>query len=48
MEFAIKKSETMFTIFEEEHPFIVLWFHCLQLIRIENEVEKLLALLKDM
>lgn len=28
-EFAIKKSEAVFTIFEEGHPFIVTWSHCL-------------------
>lgn len=30
----------MFTIFEEEHPFIVTWFHYLQLMRIENAEER--------
>ena len=40
-EFAIKKSETVFTIFEEEHPFLVTWSHYLQLMRIENEDERL-------
>lgn len=39
-EFAIKKSETVFTIFEEEHPFLVTWSHYLQLMRIENEDER--------
>lgn len=39
-EFAIKKSETVFTIFEEEHPFVVTWSHYLQLMRIENEDER--------
>ena len=27
-------SETLFTIFEEEHPFIVTWSHYLQLMKI--------------
>ena len=39
-EFANKKSETVFTIFEEEHPFVVTWSHYLQLMRIENEDER--------
>lgn len=39
-EFAIKKSETVFTIFDEEHPFVVTWSHYLQLMRIENEDER--------
>ena len=39
-EFAIKKSETVFTIFEEEHPFLGTWSHYLQLMRIENEDER--------
>ena len=39
-EFAIKKSETVFTIFDEEHPFLVTWSHYLQLMRIENEDER--------
>ena len=39
-EFAIKKSETVFTIFDEEHPFVVTWSHYLQLMRIENAEER--------
>lgn len=37
--FAIQKSETVFSFFEKEPPFIVSWSHYLQLMRIENETE---------
>lgn len=39
--FAIEKSETVFRFFEKEPPFIVLWLHYLQLMRIENEAERI-------
>lgn len=35
--FAVEKSETVFSLFEEKPPFIVSWSHYLQLMRIENE-----------
>lgn len=38
--FAVEKSETVFSFFEEEPPFIVSWSHYLQLMRIENEDER--------
>lgn len=38
--FAVKKSETVFSLFEEKPPFIVSWSHYLQLMRIENEDER--------
>ncbi len=38
--FAIEKSETVFSFFEKEPPFIVSWSHYLQLMRIENEAER--------
>ena len=38
--FAIEKSETVFSLFEEKPPFIVSWSHYLQLMRIENEDER--------
>lgn len=38
--FAIEKSETVFSLFEKEPPFIVSWSHYLQLMRIENEAER--------
>ncbi len=38
--FAVEKSETVFSFFEEKPPFIVLWSHYLQLMRIENEDER--------
>lgn len=38
--FAIEKNETVFSFFEKEPPFIVSWSHYLQLVRIENEVER--------
>lgn len=38
--FAIEKSETVFSFFEKEPPFIVSWSHYLQLMRIENEAKK--------
>ena len=38
--FAIEKSETVFSLFEEKPPFIVSWSHYLQLMRIENENER--------
>jgi predicted nuclease of restriction endonuclease-like (RecB) superfamily len=38
--FAVEKSETVFSFFEEEPPFIVSWSHFLQLMRIENEDER--------
>ncbi len=38
--FAIEKSETVFSLFEKEPPFIVSWSHYLQLMRIENEDER--------
>lgn len=34
-------SETLFPIFDEERPFVVTWSHYLQLMRIENEEERL-------
>jgi hypothetical protein len=36
--FAIEKSETVFSFFEKEPPFIVSWSHYLQLMRIEKDV----------
>ena len=33
-------SETVFSLFEKEPPFIVSWSHYLQLMRIENEAER--------
>lgn len=39
-EFALKKSQTVFTIFEQEEPFKVSWSHYLQLMRIDNEAER--------
>lgn len=33
-------SETVFSLFEKEVPFIVSWLHYLQLMRIENEAER--------
>lgn len=33
-------SETVFSLFEKETPFIVSWSHYLQLMRIENEAER--------
>ena len=33
-------SETVFSFFEKEPPFIVSWSHYLQLMRIENEAER--------
>ncbi len=38
--FAVEKSETVFSLFEEKQPFIVSWSHYLQLMRIENEDER--------
>ena len=38
--FAVEKSETVFSLFEERPPFIVSWSHYLQLMRIENEDER--------
>ena len=38
--FAVEKSETVFSFFEEKPPFIVSWSHYLQLMRIENEDER--------
>ena len=38
--FAVEKSETVFSLFEEKPPFIVSWSHYLQLMRIENEDER--------
>ena len=38
--FAVEKSETVFSLFEEKPPFIVSWSHYLQLMRIENENER--------
>lgn len=38
--FAVEKSETVFSIFENELPFGVSWSHYLQLMRIENEDER--------
>ena len=38
--FAVEKSETVFSFFEEEPPFIVSWSHYLQLMRIENKDER--------
>lgn len=38
--FAVEKSETLFSLFEEKPPFIVSWSHYLQLMRIENEDER--------
>ena len=38
--FAIEKSETVFSFFEKELPFVVSWSHYLQLMRIENEDER--------
>lgn len=38
--FAIEKSETVFSFFENELPFVVSWSHYLQLMRIENEDER--------
>ena len=39
-EFALKKSQTVFTIFEKDEPFKVSWSHYLQLMRIENAEER--------
>lgn len=38
--FAVEKSETVFSFFEDKPPFIVSWSHYLQLMRIENEDER--------
>lgn len=38
--FAIEKSETVFSFFQDKQPFIVSWSHYLQLMRIENEDER--------
>ena len=38
--FAVEKSETVFSFFEKEPPFIVSWSHYLQLMCIENEAER--------
>ncbi len=38
--FAIEKSETVFSFFDKEPPFVVSWSHYLQLMRIENEDER--------
>lgn len=38
--FVVEKSETVFSIFENELPFVVSWSHYLQLMRIENEDER--------
>ncbi len=38
--FAVEKSETVFSLFEDKPPFIVSWSHYLQLMRIENEDER--------
>ncbi len=38
--FAVEKSETVFSLFQEKPPFIVSWSHYLQLMRIENEDER--------
>ena len=38
--FAVEKSETVFSFFENELPFVVSWSHYLQLMRIENEDER--------
>ncbi len=38
--FAIEKSETVFSFFEEKLPFVVSWSHYLQLMRIQNEDER--------
>ena len=39
-EFALKKSQTVFTIFKEDDPFKVSWSHYLQLMRIDDEEER--------
>lgn len=39
-EFALKKSQTVFTIFAKDEPFKVSWSHYLQLMRIENAEER--------
>ena len=38
--FAVAKSETVFSLFEEKPPFIVSWSHYLLLMRIENGDER--------
>lgn len=38
--FAVEKSETVFSFFENKKPFAVSWSHYLQLMRIENEEER--------
>lgn len=38
--FAVEKSETVFSFFEDKPPFVVSWSHYLQLMRIENEDER--------
>ena len=38
--FAVEKSETVFSFFEEELPFTLPWSHYLQLMRIKDENER--------